>query len=344
MTRHELNDVFARTSFLQGANATYLAELYAQYQENPSSLDPEWREFFASLDDDAHSVRAEARGPSWAPTDGRAVPLPALPSRAISKQQAIATARDSLGLRMLIRAYRTRGHLAAKLDPLELVARREHPELKPKTYGFTKSDYDRAISIGGALGMELATLRQVLRRHGSRCERLAWIDLHTGLGPSGHGERIFACRDDAAAFTRAKAWWGDVTSFYDGSSTSAVLTGLMFNAAYEEAPQAEYTGIALEYGTLPQDQVMLALRADQWLENHPDAAATASFLVVGKQVNNLPVDRVVEEGRLVRIESQTTRVAFEGRLIEESDELRGTIEVGAFERPLALHRSSRRAS
>ena len=116
-----------------------------------------------------------------------------------------------------------------------------------------------------------ATLRQVLHRHATRCARLGWIDLHTGLGPSGHGERIFACRDEAAAFARARAWWGDVTSFYDGSSTSAVLTGLMFNAAYEECPQAEYTGIALEYGTLPQEEVMLALRADQWLENHPDA-------------------------------------------------------------------------
>ena len=157
-----MNDVFARTSFLQGANASYLAELYAEYQENPSSLDPEWREFFASLDDDAHSVFAEARGPSWAQTNGRAVPLPALPLGAISKQQAIAEARGSLGLRMLIRAYRTRGHLAAKLDPLELIARREHQELKPKTYGFTKSDYDRPIYIGGALGMEFATLRQVL--------------------------------------------------------------------------------------------------------------------------------------------------------------------------------------
>src|SRR6516164_1147613 len=162
MTRHEMNDVFVRTSFLQGANASYLAELYAEYQENPSSLDPEWREFFASLDDDAHSVFAEARGPSWAPTHGRAVPLPALPLGAISEQQAIAEARDSLGLRMLIRAYRTRGHLAAKLDPLELIARREHQELKPKTYGFTKSDYDRPIYIGGALGMEFATLRRVL--------------------------------------------------------------------------------------------------------------------------------------------------------------------------------------
>ena len=41
---------------------------------------------------------------------------------------------------MLIRAYRIRGHLIAKLDPLELMTREEHPELKPETYGFTKSD------------------------------------------------------------------------------------------------------------------------------------------------------------------------------------------------------------
>jgi len=115
------------------------------------------------------------------------------------------------------------------------------------------------------------TLRQVLRQHASRCRRLAWIDFHTGLGPSGHGERIFACRDDAAAHARAKAWWGDITSIYDGSSTSAVLTGLMTLVAYEECAQAEYTAIALEYGTLPQADVILALRADQWLENHPQA-------------------------------------------------------------------------
>ena len=116
------------------------------------------------------------------------------------------------------------------------------------------------------------TLRQVLRDHGQRCERLGWIDLHTGLGPSGHGERIFACRDDAAAMARARAWWGaDVTSIYDGSSTSAKLTGLMWLSAYQECPQAEYTGIALEYGTLPMLDVMTALRADQWAENHPEA-------------------------------------------------------------------------
>ena len=117
------------------------------------------------------------------------------------------------------------------------------------------------------------TLRHLLREQGRHARRLAWIDLHTGLGPSGHGERIFACRDEAAALARARAWWGadQITSVYDGSSTSAPLTGLMWLAAYEECPQAEYTGIALEYGTLPLMEVMDALRADQWLENHPEA-------------------------------------------------------------------------
>ena len=119
------------------------------------------------------------------------------------------------------------------------------------------------------------TLRHVLQDHGRRCARLGWIDLHTGLGPSGHGERIFACRDDAAALARARAWWGnDVTSIYDGSSSSARLTGLMWLAAYEECPQAAYTGIALEYGTLPMIEVLDALRADQWLENHPEVGAS----------------------------------------------------------------------
>lgn len=116
------------------------------------------------------------------------------------------------------------------------------------------------------------TLRQVLRDHGRACEKLGWIDLHTGLGPSGHGERIFAGRDDAVALARARAWWGpEVTSIYDGSSSAARLTGMMWLAACEECAQAEYTGIALEYGTQPVMDVLNALRADQWLENHPEA-------------------------------------------------------------------------
>ncbi|MBC7955043.1 MAG: DUF2817 domain-containing protein [Cytophagales bacterium] len=118
------------------------------------------------------------------------------------------------------------------------------------------------------------TLRRVLREHGARAERLAWIDLHTGLGPNGVGERIYAGHDDAAAITRARAWWGpNITSIYDNSSSSARLTGMMWSAVDDECPQAEYTGIALEYGTVPLRQALRALRADQWLQNHPEHLA-----------------------------------------------------------------------
>jgi 2-oxoglutarate dehydrogenase E1 component len=161
MTRHELNDVFASTSFLDGASAAYLAELHARYLQNPRSVGPEWQAFFAGLRDDEDEVIAELRGPSWQRGDGAAL-LEKAPPAAFTEEEALAAAQDTLGARLLIRNYRTRGHLIAKLDPLELATRKEHPELKPRTYGFTKADYDRPIYLGGALGLQFATLRQIL--------------------------------------------------------------------------------------------------------------------------------------------------------------------------------------
>ncbi len=120
------------------------------------------------------------------------------------------------------------------------------------------------------------TIRKVLRQHGSTAKRLAWIDLHTGLGPSGYGERIFTGPNDAAMLARARRWWDGggatpVTSLDDGSSSSPPLTGLLWNSALQECPQAQFTGIALEYGTQPVRQVHDALRGDHWCHNHVDA-------------------------------------------------------------------------
>ena len=115
-------------------------------------------------------------------------------------------------------------------------------------------------------------IRKVLKQHGGTAQKLAWIDLHTGLGPSGIGERIYAGANDAAAIQRARTWWGNITSIYDGTSSSAFLTGLMWMSVQDECPQTEYTGIALEYGTLPMNDMLMALRADHWLHLHPEAS------------------------------------------------------------------------
>ena len=115
-------------------------------------------------------------------------------------------------------------------------------------------------------------LRAVLREHAAKRERLGWIDFHTGLGPCGHGEKIYAGTDSAADIARTKSCWGaDVTSFFDGSSTSAPLTGINGAAARDECPHTAFAGIALECGTFPIDQVLQAFRAEHWLHNHPEA-------------------------------------------------------------------------
>jgi hypothetical protein len=161
------------------------------------------------------------------------------------------------------------------------------------------------------------TLREVLRTYGRQAKRIAWIDLHTGLGPSGLGERIFACRDDKAAFERAKAWWDPkgetrITSIYDGSSTSAFLTGLMWISIYEECPQAEYTGIAMEYGTLPFNEVSQALRADHWLHKHPEAPAEQHAAIKQQLMDAFYTDTDAWRGQIISQARQAMFQAVEG--------------------------------
>ena len=157
------------------------------------------------------------------------------------------------------------------------------------------------------------TLRHVLREDNVHTRHLGWIDFHTGLGPNGHGERIFASRDDAADLARARAWWGkEVTSIHEGSSSSALLTGMMWQAAFDECPQATYTGIALEFGTLPLLDVLEAVRADQWLENHPEVGAPQSTAIKQQLRDAFYVDEDAWKASLVAQAKEAALQALEG--------------------------------
>ncbi len=157
-------------SILSGANAPFIAELYARFVEDPDAVDPSWRQFFAELQDDGRSVLQDLRGASWSPRQPTVIVNGAEVAAAkpavvggISAEAARAAAKDSIRARMLIRSYRVRGHLEANLDPLELKPRERHPELDYRTYGFTEADLDRPIYIDFLLGHETATLRQIVQ-------------------------------------------------------------------------------------------------------------------------------------------------------------------------------------
>ena len=122
------------------------------------------------------------------------------------------------------------------------------------------------------------TQEAIYREYLGQAAHVAILDFHTGLGPWGYGEPIMTEAPNMPAFRRGQSWWGAmVTSPDDGSSTSAVVAGDNLGAAPALMPQAEVTGMALEFGTLSLQSVLLALRADAWLHAHgdptgPDAA------------------------------------------------------------------------
>ncbi|MGZ9034218.1 MAG: thiamine pyrophosphate-dependent enzyme, partial [Rhodospirillales bacterium] len=165
-------------TFLSGANAPYIVELYRRYVDDPGSVDPSWASFFADLGDDGRVIAGEARGASWAKRpdvigdggigdgSGNGAEAPVLAhgpaGDEVSSEQVRAATMDSVRALMLIRSYRVRGHLVAKFDPLGLEGKKYHPELDPKTYGFTEEDYDRPIFLDYVLGLETATLRQIM--------------------------------------------------------------------------------------------------------------------------------------------------------------------------------------
>jgi 2-oxoglutarate dehydrogenase E1 component len=153
---------------LNGGNAAFIADLYAKWIDSPGSVDPSFAELFASLDDEARSVLTDASGASWAPRGsgfsvGAEPSQPVIPERrSVSEAMVRAATLDSIRALMMIRVYRVRGHLEAQLDPLGLQVPKTHPELDPRSYGFTDADWDRPIFIDRVLGRETATLREIM--------------------------------------------------------------------------------------------------------------------------------------------------------------------------------------
>ncbi|SPH20224.1 2-oxoglutarate dehydrogenase E1 component [Ascidiaceihabitans donghaensis] len=189
MTDHPANDQFHASSFMQGHNAEYLEQMYARYANDPSAVDESWQAFFKAMGDDDVSVKREAQGPSWARGDWPPMPADDLTAAltgewapeaevkdagkkikdkatekgvSISDDQVKRAVLDSIRALMIIRAYRIRGHLVADLDPLGMRDQTPHPELDPKSYGFTEADMDRPIFIDNVLGLQVATMREIL--------------------------------------------------------------------------------------------------------------------------------------------------------------------------------------
>ncbi|HEX5212739.1 MAG TPA: 2-oxoglutarate dehydrogenase E1 component [Pseudolabrys sp.] len=255
MSRQDANAVFARTSFLYGGNAAYIEDLYAQYENDPASVDVEWREFFTGLKDSASDVEKSARGASWknpnwplrpngdlvAALDGQwAETEKRLGDKISAKAQAKGVeisstdvqqaTRDSIHALMLIRAYRMRGHFHAKLDPLGIQAEPNEEELDPRSYGFQEADLDRKIFLDKVLGIEFASMREIvaiLRRTYCQTLGIEFMHISNAAQKAWIQERIEG-RDKEIQFTR--------------EGKRAILNKLVEAEGFEKFLDVKYTG------------------------------------------------------------------------------------------------------
>ncbi|WGD52802.1 2-oxoglutarate dehydrogenase E1 component [Bradyrhizobium sp. CB1650] len=255
MSRQDANAAFALSSFLQGTNATYIDEIYARYEKDPSSVDAEWQEFFKSLKDQPDDVRKNAEGPSWERANWPLTPQDDLTSALdgnwvevekavggkiaakaqakgadISSADVLQATRDSVRALMLIRAYRMRGHFHAKLDPLGIEAPRNREELDPRTYGFSEADFDRKIFLDHVLGLEYGSLREIV----AICERtycqtlgVEFMHISNAAQKAWIQERIEG-PDKEISFTR--------------EGRRAILTKLIETEGFEKFCDTKFTG------------------------------------------------------------------------------------------------------
>ncbi len=165
-------------TILSSSNAEYIANLYKEFLHNPNAVDASWRTFFSDLKDDETALLKEITGASWASphykkpaapfgvtTADEAFKSSKAPANQAAKPAAsfdVRAMKDSIQAMMLVKAYRANGHLMADLDPLGLKRPQMRPELDPQTYGFSPQDLDHKIYVGGILGFETTTIRDLV--------------------------------------------------------------------------------------------------------------------------------------------------------------------------------------
>ena len=191
MSSSQDNNIFKKTSFLAGNNSAFIEEYYSEYLKDPSKLPQGWKEFFDGLKENREIISKTLEGPSWAPNKN--IKKNNLDSEDLFKEHSLEdnrfediplieeSAKNSIRAIMLVRAFRIRGHLTANLDPLGLMVREEHPELKLETYGFTKSDLGKKIFLDGVLGLQEAKLSEIMNiLKKTYCGNIGYEFMHMG--------------------------------------------------------------------------------------------------------------------------------------------------------------------
>ena len=159
---------YEKNSFLNKSNSAFIEQMYLKFINKESDLPESWKNYFEGIDDEINVIIKEINGPSWRP--GKKIENIDLSKKRdsdnnkqnINESELIKSNSDSIKAVALIRSYRQRGHLIAKLDPLGLLKSDYLDELHPESYGFKKEDYKKKIYLDGVINKQHSDIREIL--------------------------------------------------------------------------------------------------------------------------------------------------------------------------------------
>ncbi len=162
---------YKKTSFLNKSNSAFIEQMYVKYVNNDPTLPESWKKYFIDIGDDINSIVKEVNGPSWSLRKNKIDESKILENeietlesqnKEIDQKDIVASNSNSIKAVSLIRAYRQRGHLLSKVDPLEMRESEYLDELHPENYGFKKDDYSKKIYLDGVLNKEYSNIKEIL--------------------------------------------------------------------------------------------------------------------------------------------------------------------------------------
>ena len=184
---------YQKTSFLSKTNSSFIEEMYLKFINQDENIPESWKKYFEDIGEDLSIVAKELNGPSWGSNKTK-IDVTQIQenlkyenqsfeknqtNNSISEKEISKMNGQSIRAVSMVRSYRQRGHLIAKLDPLEMREIDYLDELHPDSYGFKKEDYNNKIYLDGVINKQYSTIKEILGfLRKTYCEKIGYEYMH----------------------------------------------------------------------------------------------------------------------------------------------------------------------
>ena len=238
------NQELEKTSFLSKSNSAFIEQMYVKFINKDPNLPESWLNYFEGMGEELDVIVKEINGPSWSPAKKK-VDIDEIQKNIereeikfsekeninkISQKDLIRSNSDSIKAVALVRSYRQRGHLIAKLDPLGLLKSDYLDELHPESYGFKKEDYKKKIYLDGVINKQHSNIREILN-----------FLKQTYCGPIGY-EYMHISNPTERKWFRDRVEKSEDTLKFTKNGKEAILNKLIQAEGFEKFLHTKYVG------------------------------------------------------------------------------------------------------